>query len=198
MFVVLLTSCERPSLLSDVPEVEVREMRRMKTDFVCPLHHSTVWKMETGGGTYCYASDPLFGMTIEEAKEKFPYAVCDANYYFRDDSSSAPFPRYFLVCEKCQEEWRSFVEAQPTDSPHIRGRVEFVIDTEGKVFHKGVEVSEEDIKMIARAAKGEFPGSRAKIQVDEDGEQAVIRAVVEACKRGGISEFLFGSFETSR
>ncbi len=59
----------------------------------------------------CGMWDPKLGLTIDQIKNRFPYAIWDSNLYRLDENPNAKLPRYNLVCDKCNASWEEYVKA---------------------------------------------------------------------------------------
>jgi len=180
---------------TEKPGGEVRGPLRESTEIVCPVHRVTVVKVEAFPGIACYAWDPKIGLTVDQLRNRFPYAVWDSNIHQLDESPGATIPRYNLVCDRCMASWREYAEAAVFSGSTSK----FVISVTAadEVLINGTEFTIEQLPAIAKVASTNRTNPRLYLQAHQSASTEQIRSVVKACGEGGIQDVIFGSYEES-
>ena len=166
------------------------------TDIVCPVHQVPVFKVHASYAISCYVWDPKLGLTVEQIRNRFPYAIWDSNLHRVDESKGAKFPRYNLICDRCQDSWGEYATEQiPLQK---EPRLEIHISASGEARIEGAQFELDQLSAIATAASELNAETRVIFRVDKETETDVIRRVVTAIEEGGLHDFIFGSYVPER
>lgn len=168
-----------------------RLTEREQTEIVCPVHQVAVFKVHASGEISCPVWDPKLGLTIEQIRNRFPYAIWDSNLHHVDDSSNAQFPMYNLVCDRCVASWREYVEAHPFPKEN---RFVISITESEKILINETEFSIDQIAAVAKAVSNHHANPRLHIRAHNTTNTDIIKSVVDACAEGGLTDVIFGSY----
>jgi len=91
---------------------EVLDRHRIVTDQLCPIHETTLWKIESFGETVCYSQPYGDWLQSVDVPNQFPYAIIGERNIRKDHSPDADFPMFYLACEECEKasskSWSAF------------------------------------------------------------------------------------------
>ena len=162
------------------------------TNKFCPVHNDSVFKVEASGGIGCPIWDPGLGLTIDQIRNRFPYAVWDSNIHHLDESPNAKFPYYYLICDRCMASWSEYVSV---NSPYDRdSRFIISVTSSGKILINDTEFSIEQIPAVAKTVSIYQTDPRVNLRAHGDVSTEQIKSIVKACEKGGLSDIIFGSY----
>lgn len=187
IFLVSCSSEERSEFDGATTEPPERE----ETDIVCPVHQVAVFKVHASYAISEPVWDPQAGLTIEQIRNRFPFAVWDSNLHQLDETKNAKFPRYNLVCDRCQSSWFDYASAH---TPHQqRATLEVHISKSGEIRIENIQFDAGQITAIAKSVAMINPEARVHLRIHKDTPTDLIRPIVRAVEAGGIKSILFGS-----
>lgn len=160
---------------------------------MCPVHEVPVYKAHASYPISCYVWDPKLGLTVEQIRNRFPYAIWDSNLHRVDESKGAKFPRYNLVCDRCQDSWGEYAAA---NSPPPEDRFVVSITETQKILINETEFSIEQVTAVAKAVSSHHANPRLHIRAHKSTDTDFIKSVVDACAEAGITDVIFGSYAT--
>ena len=185
-----LVSCsENETAVPDGGAVDPHEREMM--DIVCPVHQVPVFKVHASCEISCYVWDPRLGLTVEQIRNRFPYAIWDSNLHRIDESEGAKFPRYNLVCDRCRDSWGEYAASNPL--PPERGLVISITESQ-KILIDDTEFSLDQIPAVAKMVSSHQAKPRLHIRATNSTPIDLIKAVVNACATEGITDVIFGSY----
>ena len=192
LILLFLASCaEKESAGPDGGPVEPPEPEI--TEIVCPVHEVPVHKVHASYAISCHAWDPKLGLTVEQIRNRFPYAIWDSNLHRVDESEGAKFPRYNLVCNRCQDSWGKYAaeNSPPPDDRFVISITEFQ-----KILINETEFSIEQVTAVAKATSSHYANPRLLIRAHRSTDTEIIKSVVDACAEAGLTDVIFGSYDT--
>lgn len=144
--------------------------------------------MRASGVTSCAVWDPKLGLTIEQIRNRFPYAIWDSNIYHEDNSPNAKFPFYYLVCDRCVESWNEYAAA---NTPPVEKNFVISITESRKILISKTEFSIEQISAVAETISDLHSHLQLHIRADKSIDTDIIKAVVKACAEKGLTNVIF-------
>lgn len=191
LILLFLVSCSPEEKRGpDGGNVEIPE--RELTEVVCPVHQVPVFKVHASHAISCYLWDPNLGLTVEQIRNRFPYAIWDSNLHRLDESAEAKFPRYNLVCDRCQDSWSEYATKQAPLQKDAR--LEVHISTSGEIRIEDTQFDVAQLTAIAKTIAMLDPGTRVIFRIHKETSAEEIRPVVLAVEESGLTNFVFGSF----
>lgn len=165
---------------------------REVTEILCPVHETPVFKVVASQGIVCHIWDPRLGLTIDQIRNRFPFAVWDSNLHRTDETPGAKFPIYNLVCDRCMTSWEEYAKANPP--PPKRGMMVSITGS-GKILINETEFSIDQIPAVAEAVANHQARPRLYLRTHETTPVDLIKAVMAACAEHGITDVVFSSMD---
>lgn len=110
---------------------------------------------------------------------------------------------FFMVASKMitvvQIEGVTIPVASAADVPKdAKGRVVLNITTDGRILDaKGTrQLQTFEVQQMMAAAKQDYPAVRLHLRADQDVEHRVVKEVIEASARGGVTSIVFSTYQS--
>lgn len=169
---------------------------REETEATCPVHQVPVFKAYASGAISCHAWDPMLGLTVEQIRNRFPYAIWDSNLHHLDESPGTRFPAYYLLCDRCQDSWGEYAALH---APRRReARLEILVSPSGEAWIHGARFDLEHLAAMARTIAEINPDARVVLRADKSTPPEKVRSIAKALEEGGLENFTFGSYPPGR